>query len=373
MRIERIELFTVELPYSGGVYLLSGRRSYTSFTASIVRITCADGTQGWGESTPFGSTYIAAHPQGTRAGISLLAPALLGQDPRRSEQIAETMDAALVGHNDAKTALDVACWDAFGRSVGLPVSELLGGSTGVPLPMISSIHVGDPEEMRARVAEHRERGYRGHSIKIGTIDADGGPALDAERITACLADRRPGEFYLVDANGGMLPEQVLRMISLLPPGLDFALEAPCATWRETLSLRPRCPYPIMLDELVQTDADLVSLIAADAADGIGLKISKAGGLTPGRRHRDLARAAGLTISVQDTTGSAIALAAIVQLGATVPPASLRCVLNCADMVTTQTAELDATYADGGILPGSSPGLGLTVDEGVLGAPDLIWE
>ena len=52
------------------------------------------------------------------------------------------MDNTLVGHNHAKTALDVACWDAFGKSVDLPVCELLGGSTDLPLPMISSIHVG---------------------------------------------------------------------------------------------------------------------------------------------------------------------------------------------------------------------------------------
>jgi L-alanine-DL-glutamate epimerase-like enolase superfamily enzyme len=163
--------------------------------------------------------------------------------------------------------------------------------------------------MRERVADHRARGYRGHSIKIGALDGEGGPALDAQRIAACLADRRPGEFFVADANGGLLPETALRMIQLLPPGLDFVLEAPCSTWRETVSLRRRCPYPIILDELAQFDEDITLIAADDVADGIGLKISKAGGLTPGRRHRDICRAAGLTISVQDTVGSSIALAA----------------------------------------------------------------
>jgi cis-L-3-hydroxyproline dehydratase len=134
-----------------------------------------------------------------------------------------------------------------------------------PLPVISSIHAGDPEEMRGRVAEHRARGYRGHSIKIGALDSEGRPALDAERIAACLADRRPGEFFLVDANGGLLPETALRMIQLLPAGLDFALEAPCATWRETMSLRRRCPYPIVIDELAQLDEDIAFIAAQDLA------------------------------------------------------------------------------------------------------------
>jgi cis-L-3-hydroxyproline dehydratase len=98
--------------------------------------------------------------------------------------------------------------------------------------MISSIHVGDPQDMRERVADHRARGHRGHSVKIGALDAEGGPSLDAERITACMADRRQGEFFVVDANGGLLPETEFRMLALLPPGLDFVLEAPCAIWRE---------------------------------------------------------------------------------------------------------------------------------------------
>ena len=372
MRISRIELYTITLPYSGGVYRLSGSRTYESFDASIVRVACDDGTEGWGESTPFGSTYIAAHARGVRAGIAELAPALLGRDPRQTDRIADLMDSILIGHNHAKTPLDVACWDAFGKSVNLPVCELLGGSINLPMPMISSIPAGNPEEMRGWVADHRARGYRGHSVKIGALDSEGGPALDAERITACLADRRPGEFFIVDANGGLLPETALRMIQLLPRGLDFVLEAPCATWRETMSLRRRCPYPIVVDELAQLDEDLALIAAQDVADGIGLKISKAGGLTPGRRHRDICRAAGFTMSVQETTGSSIAFAAIIHLGATVPTRLLRCVLNCEDMVALKTAKVDAVFTGAGVLPGGSPGLGITVDEDVLGEPAMTW-
>src|SRR3712207_6813759 len=128
--------------------------------------------------------------------------------------------------------------------------------------------------MRARVADHRARGYRGHSVKIGALDAEGGPSLDAERIAACLADKRPGEFFIVDANGGLLPETALRTLRMLPDGLDLVIEAPCATLRETMSLRKRCPYPIVIDELAQLDEDVAFIVANDVADGIGLKISR---------------------------------------------------------------------------------------------------
>ncbi|RJE84977.1 mandelate racemase/muconate lactonizing enzyme family protein [Paracoccus onubensis] len=372
MKIARIDLYAVELPYSGGIYRLSSGRTYTGFDASIVCVTSDTGLEGWGESTPFGSTYIAAHGAGARAGIVEIAPHLLGRDPRAVDRINDAMDEALVGHNHAKAAIDIACWDLFGKSVDMPVCELLGGSTGQPLPTISSIYAGTPDDMRARVAKHRAKGYMGHSIKIGASEAEGGPQLDAERIAASLADRQPGEFFLVDANGGLTPETALRMLRLLPAGLDFVLEAPCASWRETKSLRARCNVPIMIDELAQQDADIAMIAAGDLADGIGLKISKAGGLTHARRHRDICRAAGLTMTVQDTVGSAIAFAGIIHMGATVPTSLLRCVLDTRDMVAVETADIDAPVRDGGVLPPRAPGLGINVQQEVLGDPVASW-
>lgn len=61
MKIKSIELYSIELPYSGGVYLLSGGREYTAFDATVVRIETHCGLEGFGESTPFGANYIAAH------------------------------------------------------------------------------------------------------------------------------------------------------------------------------------------------------------------------------------------------------------------------------------------------------------------------
>jgi cis-L-3-hydroxyproline dehydratase len=363
LKIERIDVFQVDLPYAGGVYRLSGGREYKSFDATIIRITTQDGIEGWGESTPFGPNWIASHALGVRAGIAEMAPSLIGLDPRRVERVYDAMDLALVGHSHAKTAIDVACWDIFGKSVGLPVCDLLGGRTNVEMPVISSIYMGDPDDMRRRVAKHRAMGYIGHSVKIGDD-----PALDAARVAASLADKRPGEFYIVDANGGMTVETALRMLRLLPHGLDFVLEAPCATWRECVSLRRRTDVPIIFDELAVDDASIIQLIADDAAEGIGLKISKNGGLTKGRRHRDICVAAGYTVSVQETTGSDIAFAAIVHLGQTVPEKNLRCVLESRDIVALKTADGPFEVRNGRVTAPNLPGLGITPRLDVLGEP-----
>ena len=368
MHIDSIDVFQVDLPFAGGTYRLSGGREYNSFTANIVRITADDGTQGWGESTPFGSTYVAAHARGVLAGIEEIAPGLLGLDPRRVDRIKDRMDELLVGHQHAKAALDVACWDLFGRAVNMPVCDLLGGRIDGSMPIISSIHQGDPEDMRARVADHRARGYRGHSIKIGATERAGGPRLDAERINACLADAESGEYFIADANGGLTVEHALRLVRQLPPEADIVLEAPCRTWRETIALRRQTSVPIIVDELADSEEAIMHLVADNVGDGVGLKVSKNGGLTACRRQRDIASAAGLTMSVQDTVGSDVAFAAVVHLAQTVPRHLLRCVLDVRDMVSITTGALDAPVANGGVAAPDSPGLGVTPDLAVLGDP-----
>jgi L-alanine-DL-glutamate epimerase-like enolase superfamily enzyme len=133
-------------------------------------------------------------------------------------------------------------------------------------------------------------------------------------------------------------------------------------------LRQRTDVPIIFDELVDSDIAVAQIIAQDAGEGIGLKISKNGGLTQGRRQRDICLASGLVMSIQDTVGSAIAFAAIVHLGQTVPERYLRCVLDTRDMVSVTTASFDCPVEFGGVIAPDDPGLGVHPDLSVLGAP-----
>jgi L-alanine-DL-glutamate epimerase-like enolase superfamily enzyme len=158
------------------------------------------------------------------------------------------------------------------------------------------------------------------------------------------------------------------MLNLLPGGLDFVLEAPCATYRECISLRRRTSVPIILDELAITEASIMQSIADDAAEGIGMKISKHGGLTKCRRLRDICLAAGYTLSVQDTVGSDISFAAIVHLAQTVPERYLRCILELRDMVTLKTADGPFDVIKGLVTAPNLPGLGIKPRLDVLGKP-----
>ncbi|KAM0714414.1 hypothetical protein Q7P37_010201 [Cladosporium fusiforme] len=72
------------------------------------------------------------------------------------------------------------------------------------------------------------------------------------------------------------------------------------------------------------------------------------------------------MSVQETTGSDIAFAAIVHLGQTVPVRNLRSVLESRDMVTLKTADGDFDIVDGCVTAPDAPGLGITPRLDVLG-------
>ncbi|MEM8776372.1 MAG: mandelate racemase/muconate lactonizing enzyme family protein [Pseudomonadota bacterium] len=373
MRIVRIEIYQAELPVKGGVYRLSGGREYNSFDATFARVICDNGIEGWGESTPFGASYIASHSGSLRATLELLSPSILGSDPRHHDRRWDRMEEAALGFRDARAALDIACWDVSAKTAGMPLCDMVGGRVRGPVPVISSIGGGDPDEMRAKVEAHRKVGYLGHSVKVGASEAEGGPQLDAERIKACLANRKPGEWFLVDANNGLSPEHALRMLALLPDGLDFVLEAPCKSWRETLSLRARCNVPILLDELIQSEADLTLAIAQDACDGVGLKVTKQGGITPMIRQRTIASAAGMVMSIQDTTGSQISFAAALHIAQSTSRRLLRCALDPRMMVEAEIAEFDAPIRNGGAEAPNQPGLGVTPNLQTLGKPAQVYE
>src|SRR4029453_3718118 len=94
--IERIDVFGYDLTYAHGEYVMSSGRV-------IDRLRSTGGGRG-----------PAAGARGAPLG---LGPAGLGSDVTEPATVDRRMDGALKGHRYAKSAIDVACWDAFGRSI----------------------------------------------------------------------------------------------------------------------------------------------------------------------------------------------------------------------------------------------------------------
>ncbi len=77
---------------------------------------------------------MVAHGEGVEAAVRLIAPALLGQDPRQVSVMEALMDHIVLGDGYAKAPFDAACWDILGKSCDQPVWMMPGGRhcDGIP-------------------------------------------------------------------------------------------------------------------------------------------------------------------------------------------------------------------------------------------------
>src|SRR5512132_1115322 len=133
MKIVRIAAYPTALPLKEGSYKWSGGKSVEVFDSTLVRVETDTGLVGHGEVCPLGPAYLPAYAEGVRAGLAVLAPRLIGEDPLQLERLNRRMDATMKGHPYVKSGIDVACWDILGQASGLPVSTLLGRRYGEDL------------------------------------------------------------------------------------------------------------------------------------------------------------------------------------------------------------------------------------------------
>ena len=361
--IERIDVYGYDLTYAHGDYVMSSGREVTRLPSTVVRITTKDGAQGFGEACPLGSTYLPAFGEGARAALRELAPGLIGADATNLADIHRRMDARLRGHGYAKSALDVACWDAFGRLVGQPVSALLGGALQDELPLYVAIPLGPPERMAEFVTRERAGGVRNFQAKLG---AD--PAEDAERVAAVIAATGPGDAVIGDANGGWRRQDAIIAARLMEGSQRFRLEQPCPTLEECVAVRRLTTLPMVLDEVIVDEPTLVRAAGLDAMDQVNLKIGRVGGLLPARLMRDTAVSLGIRLMIEDSWGGDVVTAAVAHLAAGTPPDALFAVSYMNDWTMEHIAGYEPRSNRGlGPVP-DGPGLGIEVDVTALGAP-----
>ncbi len=116
--IERVSVFGYDLTYAHGDYVMSAGRVVNVLPSTVVRIATRGGVEGFGETCPLGRTYLPGFGEGARAALRELAPALIGVDAANLAAVNQAMDATLRGHEYAKSAIDVACWDILGPGRG---------------------------------------------------------------------------------------------------------------------------------------------------------------------------------------------------------------------------------------------------------------
>jgi cis-L-3-hydroxyproline dehydratase len=362
MKITRIDVFQFEYSVVGGGLTLSGGRVARSQDSTIVKVSTDAGLVGWGEECPFTPTYMNAFAGGARAAIRELGPALLGADPRQVDAVYARMDGALYGHAYAKSALDMACWDILGQAVGLPISDLLGGTFQPEFPLYQLVSVSSPERMREEALGLLAQGYRRAQIKVGGDWRD-----DVRRVEVCLEVVGEMEVIIVDANAYWRQHEAANVVAALEQQPVY-IEQPCRTLDACLAVRRRSRRPFILDESL---TDLEALLAAHAADGMDaamLKLSRFGGISRLRQARDLCQHWGLAVTIEDSGGGDIVTAAMAHLAASTRPGSLLNGSLINGNVNERLAEGAPIACRGRGAVSTRPGLGIVVDERALRAP-----
>ncbi len=364
MKIKKLSLWSVALTSHETYYMAEGKTCAT-VESHVLCLETDNGFRGWGEVCPI-PHYLPAFAKGVPSAVAEMAPEILGITPLGVDAPMRKLDGFLVGHAHAKSIVDMALWDLFGKAVDLPLYALLGGRTHRDMPIYHSITCVDPDDMARMAKEAYATGIRQFQVKLG---ADADWQTDAERLIKVRDAVGSGPLVYGDWNCGATKLQATRTGRAVQH-LDVMLEQPCKTLEDCAAVRQATGLPMKIDECAYDQASLMRAAELGCLDAVALKLSKFGGLSAMRRARDLTVHLGAEICAECTWGSDIVMAASLHFAASTPQGALLNVCDLSHYVAPRIGPMAPVRKGGRIAPPEGAGLGVEPDMSVLGQPIL---
>jgi L-alanine-DL-glutamate epimerase-like enolase superfamily enzyme len=387
MRIERIEIRVTDLATR-----LQRRRSTGPYDTGasgallgkpvLVKIY-AEGVIGYGQIRPLAPHHSMPDTYATMISMikHVCGARLIGRRIFDVEGIHALFDNLAPAHYMARAAVDIALHDAMGKATNQPVYNLIGGLAQPSIPLEWSISMApDPKTMVADAERAlNEFGIRVLCMKSGHPN---GWQEDANNFRAIREAVGPKVALGMDPNTGWTVTDTLQALrSLQEHRVDY-LEQPVK--RHDLAgmaaiRRAATGVPLMADESCLSIQDAHSIIAAEAADVLCIKLYKHGGITPARKIAAIAEAANIKINCGGLAVlSQLEAAAGAHFYASRPADQ---VMPAGEFIfglgvigpDPLVAEADFTVKDGHVTPPSGPGLGINVSERGLDAITLLQE
>jgi galactonate dehydratase len=239
-RIAQVETFHIRIPQPQGLH--AGRKlpvnaegyiidpdNGTIYPADdrtlLIKVTCEDGTVGWGE------TYGIVAAGAVRALVAdVIGPYLAGKDPLDVQVIWQSLYNMMRvrGYTtgfwlDALASVDIALWDLCGKIAGLPVYKLLGGRHRQTLPAyITNLPGTDIAQREAAVAELYAQGFRAFKVHAAS-------SFDCVELIRSLRTRYPDIEIMLDLHWCHTASEACDIARRIEPYRIGFLEAPCHT------------------------------------------------------------------------------------------------------------------------------------------------
>ena len=240
----------------------------------------ADGVTGWGESVAEGTPFYSYETVPTAWHIlqDFLMPAVLGKELNSVDE-AIAGYAKVRGHMMAKAGIEAALWDAFAKSRGISLSQMMGG-TRKKIDVGVSIGIQDSVPgLIKKVEGYLAEGYKRIKIKIA-------PGLDLQFVDA-LRKEFPGTMLQVDANSAYKLEDIDIFKKMDNYGLVL-IEQPLGYEDifDHSKLQRELKTPICLDESIHSLDDTRAAIELDSCRVINIKPGRVGGFTESKLIHD---------------------------------------------------------------------------------------
>lgn len=246
------------------------RRATTSPTV-IVELR-AGSLVGYGEATPV-RQVTGEDVTTVMHDLATAAEVLVGADLAQFRLSARKLAEALPQGKSACAGVEMAMLDAYARHLGIPVYALFGGAA-IRIETDVTVPICPPDQARERAKEMHAKGFRLFKVKVGKDQAE-----DMARVMA-ISEGAPGCSFVLDANQGYTPSQAVKFTKMV---LDHdlsvrLLEQPvdAADLNGMRYVTERVPVPVFADESAQTPADVLEVVRYRAANGVNVKLMKAG-------------------------------------------------------------------------------------------------
>ncbi|MGI5143156.1 mandelate racemase/muconate lactonizing enzyme family protein [Streptomyces sp. CA-106110] len=356
MKIVRVEAIPFSIPYLKPLKFASGEVHAAEHV--LVRVHTDDGIVGVAEAPPRPFTYGETQ-QGIVAVIeNVFAPQIVGLTLLQRE-VAHQRMRRTIGNPTAKSAIDMAIWDALGQTLGQSVSDLLGGYTD-RMRVSHMLGFEEPQKMVAEAERMRSTyGITTFKVKVGRHPV----SLDTAVVRA-LRERFGAEAELyVDGNRGWSPaESAAAMREMADLDLLFAEElCPADDVLGRRWLVARTAVPTIADESATTPAEVTREILGGSATAVSIKTARTG-FTVSQRVHHLAEGLGIEAVIGNQIDGQLGTACAVTFAAAYRLTSRRAgeLSNFLDMSDDLLAE-PFQIRDGHLSVPSGPGLGVTID------------